>query len=53
MGNLELLSLEEQREINGGTMPPTSNGHFALTAIVVHAAVDFISGAVDRFNKYR
>ena len=53
MGNLELLSLEDQREINGGVIPPTSNSYFALTSILVHAAVDFAYGAIERFNKYR
>ena len=51
MKNLKVLGTEEIQKIYGGRPPSTLDSLGAT--VFVHAVVDFVSGAYDRFNLFR
>lgn len=56
--NLESFGVQELNtieviNIDGGRPPSLLDGAFYNGATFVHAAVDFVSGALDRFNLFR
>ncbi|WP_456377914.1 hypothetical protein [Lutibacter sp.] len=52
---VQALDAKEIRVVDGGSVAARSllDGSLYLAASAVHAVVDFFSGAIDRFNKYR
>jgi hypothetical protein len=58
MKNLENFGVQEMdareiKNVDGGRMPSLLDSALYTSMTTVHAAVDFISGAWDRFNMFR